>query len=121
MRYVYLNKKVCSVCGSEFTPTGRNQKYCSPECAHKALLELHPKRDLTRYCKVCGTEFIPRTYNQKYCSKECSREAESIMAKAWYIEHVKKKRQYPCSKYSNVENIPIELCLKCKPERCRYD
>lgn len=111
----------CKRCGTEFTPKGKHQQYCSPECAHKALLEQHPKRDLTKICPICGTEFIPHTYNQKYCSKECSKVAERIMAKAWYIEHVKKKRNFPCSKYRRADSIPIELCLKCKPERCRYD
>lgn len=29
--------KACLVCGKEFSPTGHNQKYCSPECRGEAI------------------------------------------------------------------------------------
>lgn len=28
----------CAICGKPFTPTGKNQKYCSCECQHEARL-----------------------------------------------------------------------------------
>lgn len=28
----------CAICGNPFTPTGKNQKYCSCECQHEARL-----------------------------------------------------------------------------------
>ena len=41
-----LTTRVCERCGAAFVPTKDNQKYCSPECAHRAELARYACRDL---------------------------------------------------------------------------
>ena len=38
--------RVCERCGAAYVPTKDNQKYCSPECAHRAELARYACRDL---------------------------------------------------------------------------
>ena len=42
---VGADHRVCERCGAAFVPTKDNQKYCSPECAHRAELARYACRD----------------------------------------------------------------------------
>jgi hypothetical protein len=73
----------CPVCNNTFTPN-RNQKYCSPECSYKMLLESNRRNPRRRSppcsCKMCKKEFQPTYYNRRYCSDQCSkRYTEMVM------------------------------------------
>lgn len=68
-------KNVCVLCGSEYEPTRRNQKYCSLRC----LWNKNKKGVLTKKCINCGDEFVlsrrdsKKTRNGRlYCGKSCA-------------------------------------------------
>ena len=69
-------KRICSVCGQEFTPRKSTQKYCSIVCGRKQSSERAKKYFP---CQHCGKLFWrPNAFRMKYCSPECQREAHAI-------------------------------------------
>lgn len=64
---------------------------------------------MVKQCPVCGREFVINYSNQRYCSPGC-----------YEVAH-RKKKKYPCSRYSKPHSIPIEMCLNCSMEVCRYE
>ena len=62
----------CPVCGKSFTSyPHNNQKYCSQECYHKAIVDKFPPKK----CAWCGEEFRPdpNVYNDaECCSLSCA-------------------------------------------------
>ena len=76
-RYVY--EHICEHCGKSYTAKDKGQKYCSPECAHKAngIKKSGIKRVEQRKCEICGKPFYPKTHKSKqiYCSRECQYES----------------------------------------------
>lgn len=56
----------CVVCGNNFRPASRRDKFCSQKCSAARFV----KRDK---CKSCGIDFMPkqRSARNGYCSKEC--------------------------------------------------
>lgn len=62
----------CLLCKSEFTPTRKNQKWCSRVCANRATglkLNTLPK---TKTCEYCQGEFKPRWSGSRFCTRSCS-------------------------------------------------
>ena len=98
---------------------------------------------MVKQCKICGKKFTTNYPQKKYCSKECKEEARRIFQRKNYKKNreklldyskryywrVKKKcempekcsKSYPCSYYTYIYHIPVELCLKCNKKICRFD
>lgn len=71
-------KRICCGCGIAYTPTGRNQRYCSTKCLERKRcqdkIELrgwHKSKNRERTCTHCGSHFTAETANQRYCSLAC--------------------------------------------------
>lgn len=65
-------KKVCEICGKEFTTTHSTTRFCSEKCANT-----RNKTGQIINCEYCGKEFYitPKDLKRSehhYCSKECS-------------------------------------------------
>ena len=128
-------KKVCALCGKEFTTIYTQKKYCSNECKYTARkqmslkyyydhyeyekernrrinkLRYQKKTDREYNCVVCGKP-LPKG-KSKYCSDECK--------KLMVVRHEEEKNvcfvcgePIPDRVYSILENYVIhEKCL-CK-------
>ncbi|MBN9521061.1 hypothetical protein J0H58_21510 [bacterium] len=59
--------KSCKSCLKAFTPTSRNQRYCSAACKPTRLL--YP--DGRRTCPTCGTQFTRTSVAHRHCSVGC--------------------------------------------------
>lgn len=95
---------VCAICGKQFELHGTYRKYCSPECADKALKQYNDEYDKNRRstpesknyddwytqqrkanaehtsktCPQCGKEFQPhKTGTIQYCSIPCALAAKN--------------------------------------------
>lgn len=74
------NMKTCKNpwCKKEFTPTRKNQKYCSKECAafiHERQKFLKNLEDIpVLICETCGKEHDGSYGSGRFCSKECAKE-----------------------------------------------
>lgn len=76
-------KRVCPICGKEFTANTMNRMYCSDECKYEA--QLRGKREAwaeqyvprTVVCKECGRTFTATVgaTRSAYCSDECAKRA----------------------------------------------
>ena len=56
-----MEKRVCEVCGEEFEPRRKDQRGCSPRCAH--MLYKREKRAYMRMRRGCqGHETIAETF-----------------------------------------------------------
>lgn len=73
-------EKVCSICGTDFTVTQPNGKYCSDECKRAGKNIKHKEwydrtYSLSRediQCRNCGETFAPRNGNHKaFCTESC--------------------------------------------------
>jgi very-short-patch-repair endonuclease len=68
-------EKECEVCGKNYKPKRKIQKYCSVECQHESYRQ--PKIEkVTTLCGFCNKEFLilPNkllTGKGKYCSRKC--------------------------------------------------
>ena len=137
-RIVSVIKK-CKACGKEFEPNKHNQIYCSKECkkeVHRNYSRQHyiKKPKLKRTCRYCGKVFETKTNSRFYCSKECADKAQIERQRKYYRDNREKisarnkeryrnpkpKIIYPCNNLS-YQDIPIEMCLNCKLERCKHD
>lgn len=71
-----LYKKICPVCGKEFTCKNSHRRYCSDDCKHsndgrKARERMAAERSANICnCAKCGAPFVP-FHRAKYCSEEC--------------------------------------------------
>lgn len=69
-------KFVCEVCGSEFTSTNLQSRFCSNKCRAKWRRDSGVD-DENRVCKACGNEFRANKYSKTfYCSKACAGKAK---------------------------------------------
>lgn len=98
----------CKLCGKEFEPKAKTNKFCSQVCSHK-WMEIHghdtsPKDEPPRICSVCGKEYKVRQRTQRYCSEECQK-----IAKAEYLREYRKRK---------VDTKPKK---KEKPKRIPFD
>ena len=72
----------CEICGAEFEPKCKTQRYCSrAECKREGLRRWQRanrkalKLQSVMKCEICGAEFEPKRKTQRYCSRaECKRE-----------------------------------------------
>ena len=64
-------EKACLICGKNFVPRERRQKYCSDKCRCAAYLAKKRHAPKKVKCPQCGEEFVPHAGRQKYCSVEC--------------------------------------------------
>lgn len=64
----------CRTCGMEI---GKGQRYCSPDCKHKALTGNRKKLN-NKICLMCLDEFMPRSSRSTYCSPMCKNLAHSL-------------------------------------------
>lgn len=64
----------CQMCERAFQPSVSAQKYCSPECAHKANGIKSRAQHPVKTCAHCGKEFEHKRKDTsgKYCSRACS-------------------------------------------------
>ena len=119
--------RLCKWCGKPFEVTSHNKIYCSEKCVEEHKLyyfrdyyNKYQKAQKTKTCQWCGKEF-ERTYgNEKYCSDECRKKARREQARK-SMERRNKRPKYPCRHYLKASNIPLEICLTCKPDNCRFD
>lgn len=56
--------KQCPVCDNLFIRQYNNQRYCTPECFHKARIQ-------TIICAGCNTPFETERKDKIYCTPEC--------------------------------------------------
>lgn len=69
----YKRNLTCKVCGTMFTSTAPNHKYCGNKCYSEASLVM--KKKSTTQCKLCKSEIKYKKINNKetqYCSKQCA-------------------------------------------------
>jgi len=71
----------CPVCGTEFKPKSKVQKFCSPQCfrKHHSRMQSDKIKEEIRTektCAICGKKFVG-TPREKYCSKECYKVSQS--------------------------------------------
>ena len=79
-------KRICRICGKEFTPFRHNQVCCSKECSAKNFIartleererrvkgvgRFNGKGGVEKLCPICGNSFVTADPNRKYCSVEC--------------------------------------------------
>ena len=67
----------CPGCEDAFTPTKRQQKFCSPECRKADKLRRKRKPREPQTCPWCGSTFTPTGSNQTYCQKSCQKAARA--------------------------------------------
>lgn len=95
-------RKSCHICGREFFDTSRNSKYCSDECAEKALVKVN-KRNKTRRIRR-------KAYDE-------NREINRALSKAYALAHdVAKLYKIPkicaCKEFGFIDHIckgPLQL------------
>jgi predicted nucleic acid-binding Zn ribbon protein len=78
-----MTPRACAVCGKEYTPKAKVQKYCGPSCyatidkarqrtAKSATRATEPKAERpTKPCAICANQFTPKSRSQRLCSPEC--------------------------------------------------
>lgn len=73
----------CKRCGTGFTPSNGNQRYCTKRCQKAGELERHRAKLVPMTCAHCGAEFMGRRWHQKdaehkrrYCSAGCDADAK---------------------------------------------
>ena len=84
--------KVCGVCGSEFTSSKKDMKYCSPKCGSKSQ-----KKRVIIECEWCEVEFetTPSLSKRKrFCSLDCKTD--------WFSDHFRGEN-HPNYKDNTVE------------------
>lgn len=75
----------CKHCGSEFKPTGRNQKYCSKKCqiavSNKKRIdkrcEERGRARMVGICRTCGADFKKKNRADAFCSDQCRQQGKS--------------------------------------------
>lgn len=99
--------------------------------------------EMIKTCVVCGSEFTTNIKSKKYCSPECWQEGKRLNARKNYrkhrVEYLAKQKKwrkenpdymyrkkapaviYPCKGYSPDALIPLEICLNCNADKCRYE
>ena len=85
----------CKTCGKEIPLTVSSSRYCSPECAEKAQLEMRRVREQRHKlamqgvvlphepetkCGICGKTVKDK--RRKYCCPECAEEARRLQTAA---------------------------------------
>jgi hypothetical protein len=74
-------KKVCVVCGKEYTTKNPSSKYCSNRCNAKSRRQSGIDNE-TRICAVCGQPFETNKYGkQQYCSVSCGSKHRRSLSK----------------------------------------
>lgn len=111
-------KKVCPVCGKEFTTPYTFKKFCSVECRTPSY---YNKRKLknkiyNRICLVCGKSFSTTDKRKIYCNDKCTDKACKIREKEKRREAMEATRKVcpTCGKVfkPNVHNQEF-CCKKC--------
>lgn len=76
----YYTISTCEMCGTLFKHRkDHDTKYCSRNCAGKAMSE---KKKKYAICPICGKSFMKKRSTMTYCSRECankSRENKKIV------------------------------------------
>lgn len=75
-----MTKRICPVCGMDFTPANGRQLFCGKKCHQKAkwariAATVRARRlaaRANRVCPVCGKVFTPKNARGKYCSAKCA-------------------------------------------------
>ena len=75
----------CIVCGKEYTPKRKDQKWCCEECKKKYRNDKRRKEHPDKVCKYCGKSFSPKKDTQNFCCKRCREK---------YFEENRPKREY---------------------------
>ena len=94
----------CQVCGREFEPHRRDQKYCSKKCRNKYRNVKHE----VKKCECCGREYVARAANQRFCSERCR-----FLGPAQSTSRIKPPKEYiPPFAWKPARRA----CLKCGKE-----
>lgn len=67
-------QRKCEYCGSWFTPTRKNNVFCSRRCkdnASKGRRGIKPTQEQIKICIGCGKEFSTTNNRKMYCNKAC--------------------------------------------------
>lgn len=112
---VFMIKKVCPVCGKEFSANRNSTTYCSKTCFYESQKKY-------RICPTCGKQFNPHSSRQIYCSISCGvhsrdRHLEGQKFGRWTI--LKKAEKHPktgsamwlCRCECGTEKVVSELSL----------
>jgi hypothetical protein len=76
-----LPERPCKVCGGIFTPSRRDQTFCTKSCKSKASREALAARLPLQVCPQCGETFQPDRRGRVFCSSECSTAAVTLPPK----------------------------------------
>jgi hypothetical protein len=79
--------KPCKTCGSSFTATGPNHRYCSRAC-RPSTPPATAAPDGRRTCVACGTLFARTGLAQRYCSTSCRPSDQPTYHQRKYIKRV---------------------------------
>lgn len=142
-------KRVCPVCGKEFSQPARQhgypKVYCSPRCRNRknkqAYNEKRPSRAKVREprpCECCGVMFVPKHDDAKYCSKRCgeiayyarNREALREKERAYSATHPRNRAATPNLTFvqktepvgrDSAARVAAYLSLPAEERRARLD
>lgn len=117
--------KICSYCGKQYTTRKNKQKYCSPDCQHKAI----SKPKTAAICQVCGTAFIvgreckglccswecQKKYTGKVLHKKAIKQQQKQRQKELMYEELKQKYKQLKQRYYSAQNKlnNIKCCAEC--------
>ena len=84
-----MTKRICPVCGMDFTPANGRQLFCGKKCHQKAkwariAATVRARRlaaRANRVCPVCGKVFTPKNARGTYCSEKCANAKFRVLAK----------------------------------------
>lgn len=91
-------KKVCPVCGKEFTTTNKRKIHCCANCRAAFYRDKH-RNVYKKVCLICGKEFTVNRCLNVYCSKECYEKSKVIYRHTHKVVKEKVKKMCPvCGK-----------------------
>lgn len=98
-------KRICVICGNEFTPTSSKALTCSTECSkirhHQKDRNSRGVKETERICDVCGNTFMGKG-NKNTCSTECQKERN-------HQRQILRQRQHDKSKKGICKNCGKEF------------
>lgn len=118
MKAVEQTKK-CPICGKEFVPKHKRQKYCTSECSYNYQLEVQKTRKIPVECPICGKVFMggPRS---RTCSEECRNQYISSKMRRLHDQRRTEGAKPPSRKKKQIMKQRTELMKKVKASGMSY-
>ena len=111
-----IYKRICPVCGKEFTALDKRKVYCHPNCTAAAYRDRHRVKH-EKVCPICGKKFTTCRSADVYCSKECYEESKVIYRHTHKVIKEQVKKTCPvCGKEFIGKNSRRTYCSR----KCQY-